>query len=156
MPENEKKEESLEELVSKIEHPNKLLFLEKYPAFAKITETARAIGISQDLVFYWRNHDEPFARAFEEVKKRVRMTRLEELEAEAYKRAKEKSDLLLMFMVKQLDPSYRDKFMEAQLTGDITVKLAIPPYAARVEDIKPLPPDSKKQLPEGEGDNNTT
>lgn len=106
----------------------KQAFLDSYPNFLRATKTALAIGIDESCHYRWLGVDEVYKEAFQAVKKKVDRDRLEENEAEIHRRGLEKSDLLLMFETKKLDPDYREKVAGALITGDITIKLAIPDY----------------------------
>ena len=117
----------MKDIQQKITHPKKLAFLENYPRFIRTTLTARAIGVAEVTIYDWRKTDEAFNKAFLEVKKKVETDRLEELEEEMHKRALDKSDLLLIFSVKKLDPSYREK-SETHISGDIVFKSLIPEH----------------------------
>lgn len=112
---------------------NKQRFLDNYPKFLRATKTAAAIGIGECTHYKWIEADEVYRKAFRELKKRVDSDRLEQIEKEVHDRAmggtSKQSDILLMFEAKALDPGkYREKQAIPTIVGDITIKMAIPPY----------------------------
>ncbi len=107
--------------------PHKKAFLEKYAEIGVINETARAIGVSEAIIYVWRKQ-EPFKKLFELASEAF----TQKLELELYKRAlgytqAKMSDVLLMFALKARRPDlYREKIPELKLPGEITIKLALP------------------------------
>lgn len=128
-------------LITQIEHPKKLAFLENYPHYARTNLTAYALGLNESTIYVWLKKDETFNQAFQALKKRIDTDRLEQVEKEIHTRAmgntSKMSDVLLMFEAKALNPSkYREKaFTETKLTGNITVKMAIPEYKDDIPQI---------------------
>lgn len=126
------KEEEYESLLSQITHEKKRQFLEQWPIYCVNTDTTKAIGISKDVIYQWTAKDEIFNKAFKLLKKRVDNIRLQRYEAELDKRVldtpSKQSDILLMFGLKAMHPDkYREKAVsETKLTGNITVKMALP------------------------------
>ncbi len=105
------------------------LFLEHYATSANITASCKVSGLNRGTVFYLREHDEAFQEAFQQ----AHDISVEALVAEVRRRSldgvsepvgwykgkpggyiQRYSDLLLMFALKQADPSYRDKW---EVTG---------------------------------------
>jgi hypothetical protein len=100
----------------------KKLFLELFPDTFTVAETAKRTGICRRTLYLWLETDPEFVKSFEDAKK----TAIETLEREARRRAyegvdkpvfqggkevgkvREYSDTLLMFILKKLDPSYRE------------------------------------------------
>lgn len=110
-------------------------FLEHYPTFLRTRKTAEAVGITEKTIYRWLEGDKDFKSEMTEVKKKIDTDRLEEVEKEIHRRGMDgeskQSDILLMFEAKALYPErYREKPQLIPLLGDITVKLAIPPYQA--------------------------
>ena len=70
------KEESLEDLISKIDNTNQLAFLEQYPRFKYINKTAEAVGIADSTVRGWYRED-VFTNAFNALKKDVQRELIE-------------------------------------------------------------------------------
>ena len=123
--------DSLEEVFAQITHPKKRRFLEHYPRFKRINKTSKAIGIERRTFYNWEATDDVFKRAFRLVKDILDRELLEKVEAELEKRAlkgvSKMSDVLLMFMAKALRPEvYREKAPDTRLTGEVTIKLALP------------------------------
>ena len=109
-----------------ISHPKKLLFLLQFPKLLTTALTARAIGVNESTVYRWLEKDKEFKKAMQEIKKKIDSKRLEEAEVEIHRRGLDKSDLLLIFETKALDPDrYRERVPD-RVIGDITVKLEIP------------------------------
>ena len=125
---------SYESLLAQITHPKKRAFLENYPTFCVTTQTAKAIGINEWVIYAWKREDGVFNQAFTELKKGIDHTRLQRYEAELDRRVLEtpskQSDILLMFGLKAFNPDkYREKPpMLTQIAGNITIKMDIPPY----------------------------
>jgi hypothetical protein len=83
------------------------IFLETYRATGNVSESAKAAGIGRRTHYDWVESDEVYAAAVEDAKADA----IEALELEARKRATRPnfpSDTLLIFLLKKLDPSYRD------------------------------------------------
>jgi len=124
----------------------KQAFLENYPKIKGIVATCDAIGIDPKTYYNWLNADKLFFQKVQRVKKEVDDRRLQLYEAELDKRVmfgSKQSDILLMFGLKALNPEkYRERPPETKLIGDITVKLAVPPYTDN-----PVLPPPVKQIP---------
>ncbi len=123
--------------------PKKKAFIEYYPKFKRISKTAQAVGICQRTVYDWLKRDEVFNTAFSTLKKEIDQQTLEEVEAELEARAlgrkpAKMADVLLMFLAKGLAPDkYRERsLIDKAVIGDITVKMAIPPYANSPEQFE--------------------
>ena len=80
-------------------------FLEVYRRIGVISRTAKEICVSVSAVRGWLKKDEKFKKQFEKAYEEVTDT----LEAEAIRRAMEKSDSLLMFLLRTRKP---EKFSE--------------------------------------------
>lgn len=82
-------------------------FLEAYADCGNVTESASRANISRHTVYDRRKRYATFADAMNEAKQAA----IESLEAVAWKRAKESSDTLIIFLLKSLKPEqYRDQF----------------------------------------------
>lgn len=130
-----------EVLLAKITHPKQREFLENYPKFNVTQYTCDALGMGDSTVYNWLNQDELFNKTFGTLKKRINQKRLELFEKELDNRAlhgSKQSDILLMFALKAENPDkYREKPpMITQLTGNITVKMDIPPYKDEIIEAK--------------------
>jgi len=80
-------------------------FLHAYAEeFGMILKACKKAEIHPTTVRWWKANDPVFAEAYELAKKET----IDCLEEEAIKRAFNGSDLLLMFLMKKLDPSYRE------------------------------------------------
>lgn len=75
-----------------------------------VSKACSETGIARRTVYYWRAEDEAFKDSWEEAK----AASVEELEDHLRKRATDPNDkashLLLMFLLKKLDPTYRENF----------------------------------------------
>ena len=139
-----------------ITHPKKLAFLQNYPKFQSITATAEAIGIHRDTVHRWLNKDDPqgsgdviFISEFSRIKKELEAELIEKHEANidnvafGDKTPAQSRIFGSLVRLRAIAPEkYRERPPETRLIGDITVKLAVPPYT----DNPVLPPPAK-QLP---------
>ncbi len=84
-------------------------FLEALTEAYTINEAAKIAGVSRSWIYTVRERDEDFAKAWDD----AYQAGTESLEATARKRAtdpKKGSDILLMFLMKKRDPSYRESF----------------------------------------------
>lgn len=84
-------------------------FLTAYAISGNITEASEAAGVNPRTVRRWRLEHAEFAEAFVEAYAQS----IERLEAELVRRIYAGSDVLLMFRLKKLDPSYRESYNPA-------------------------------------------
>jgi hypothetical protein len=92
-------------------------FLDIFRLTANISAACKAVGISRDTFYRRRDSDKAFAEELIE----AREDAIEALEFEARRRAMDRSDLLLMFLLKAHRPElYRDKF-EVKHAGSIGI-----------------------------------
>lgn len=129
---------------SEITHPKKRAFLENYPKFQKVFETAKAVGVGESTVYAWQKEDELFQEQVESIKKKLDARRLELYEEELDKRAlhgSKNSDILLMFGLKSLNrDKYEGKGIQQTFQGNIIVQSPIPkPDYIEGEVVKVLP-----------------
>ena len=79
-----------------------------------ITEAAAYAGINRTTAYDWRDQSQSFRNAWEDALAECKERTLAKYENEVKDRALDRSDksshLLLMFLVKKLDPSYRDNY----------------------------------------------
>lgn len=75
-----------------------------------VTEACKQAGVPRRTVYYWRKEDVSFADAWEDSVS----SSIEVLEDHLRKRATDPDDknshILLMFLLKKLDPSYRENY----------------------------------------------
>lgn len=142
----EDKEETLEELKAKITHPGKLAFLEQYPKFKRVMITAQTIGVSDSTIRVWRREDETFNTAFHALKKEItqELIAIHEQNIDDVCLATDTPAQSRIFgslvKLRAYDPDrYREKSVtETKLTGNITVKMAIPrPNDPQITEVKP-------------------
>lgn len=87
-------------------HPKKRAFLTAYRDLATIRHAAEVSKVSRRSVYRWKDSDPAFAAAMDW----AREDAIESLELVARERARRKSDLLLIFLLKSLRPDvYGDK-----------------------------------------------
>lgn len=108
-------------------------FLEQLREVPNVTRACRVLGLTRRLVYNHRRDDEEFATAWDEALEQG----VENLEAIALERAADKSDILLMFMLKGVRPDkYRERYDHttngqplpaAQQISVVEVHLAPPP-----------------------------
>lgn len=135
-----------------ITHPKKLAFLENYPRFKTITETAEAIGVSRAGVYKWLNEDDIFVSKVDALKKEIEAQLIEKHEqniddvAFGEKTPAQSRIFGSLVRLRAIAPDkYREKPPETRLVGDIVVKLAVPAYT----DNPVMLEEPKKQLKEG-------
>ncbi len=120
------------------------LFLERYKTTANISESCRVSGLSRKVVTYLREHNEEFQEAFQ----RAHEESVDMLVSECRRRAligdqvpvgwyrgvpgtwiSQRSDILLMFMVKAQLPEYRDKWQVTGANGQ-PLQISVAAYTA--------------------------
>ncbi len=74
-----------------------------------ISDACRLIGIDRATHYRWMSADPDYAAAITAIEDDAREARRVRLIQEAERRALAGSDVLLMFAIKALDPSYRDR-----------------------------------------------
>jgi hypothetical protein len=94
----------------------KAAFLAAYAEWGNVTAGCRAARIPRRTYYEWLAKDHEFAKAVDAVREEV----LDDLEQEMFKRAREKSDLLMIFTLKH----NRDRYREAP-----RVEVALKPIA---------------------------
>lgn len=103
-------------------------FLAAYAQAGMVTEACKVAGVGRSTAYRERQADEDFALAWADVEERS----TEELEAEATRRAKDGSDVLLIFMLKSRRPEiYRDAPRPAVVKADPPTPEATPEEARR-------------------------
>jgi transposase-like protein len=79
-----------------------------------VAEAAAYAGVNRRLVYDWRDQSQSFRNAWEDAIEEAKERTLNKYELEVKDRALDRNDksshLLLMFLVKKLDPSYRDNY----------------------------------------------
>lgn len=95
-------------------------FLEGLIEFGTIRAGCRAAEVDRPTYYRWIEQDPDFKAAVEYTFE----DHADDLEQEAYRRAKEKSDLLLMFAIKRFRPAFRDNYKGAEggKAGDEAMK----------------------------------
>ena len=83
-----------------------LVAFRKYGMKSKALEDA---DITFPTLRRWIEEDEVFAKAIEDLADETHLTWKDDLEEAGLRRALSRSDQLLMFFLKKLDPSYREK-----------------------------------------------
>jgi hypothetical protein len=84
-----------------------------------ISQAAEAAGVSTDRVYWHRKTDPQFEADFQEALEMA----TQNLEQEAFKRAKRGSDKLIEFLLDRRDPKYRGKGDEKPY-GNITINVS--------------------------------
>lgn len=147
-------EETLEQLMAQITDEKKLAFLEQYPRFNTTVGACEAVGISEHTPYNWRDRDGAFSTAFTALKKRITQRLIEEHEKNiddvAFDHDTPAQSRIFGSLVKlrAYDPDrYREKSVtETKLTGNITVKMAIPrPTDPQITVEEPIQIGEKKE-----------
>ena len=108
-------------------------FLKAYTTNGGITRGAlKTAGVSRDTLLRWQTDDPDFKKDFEEIQNHW----VEDLRRTAFLRAQAKSDVLLMFLLKALQPQvFDDDVRKQQYVGLLnSSKDAIPVRATLVRD----------------------
>lgn len=127
------KELSIEQLISKITHPNKKAFLENYPLFGISKETALAIGVSEYTIPYWLRTDKLFNDTFTTLKKELQRKLIEvhsknihDVALDTKTPAQSRIFGSLVILRAEEPEKWREKPQAIPLTGEITVIHKIP------------------------------
>ena len=92
-------------------------FLEFFGMSMNVVLSAKGAGVDRTTIYRERQRNSNFAAAYED----ARQEAIERLEAEAYKRAQNVSDTLLIFLLKSHKPDiYREQY-EAKHAGSVEV-----------------------------------
>ena len=83
---------------------------------------AKLVGISPRVMHRWLEDDPAFAAHYGEIVEEWEKVRLNDLEAAAFRRALERSDQLMKFLLASLDPKYRDR-VEQDVKGKISLDM---------------------------------
>jgi hypothetical protein len=90
-------------------HPWQPKFLAALKKTGNICKSAKAAGVDRGTVYDWRDADEANAEAMTEAISHAKEDSTDALEAEAERRAKKASDVLLIFLLKSRKPDvYRE------------------------------------------------
>jgi len=93
------------------------VFLELFGMSMNVVLSAKGAGVDRTTIYRERQRNPNFAAAYED----ARQEAIERLEAEAYKRAQNVSDTLLIFLLKSHKPDiYREQY-EAKHAGSVEV-----------------------------------
>ena len=84
------------------------MFLAALLAGETITKACQTAGISRRLAYYWRNEDQEFADEWDECQARGSDQFEDELRDRALDRNDPKSHTLLMFLLKKLNPEFKE------------------------------------------------
>jgi len=82
-----------------------------------VSKAAKAAGVSRSTFYYWRDEDAAFRAAWDDALEQGRDRLVDEVRERAFDRKDRYSHILLMFLLKQRDPSFREAFKhETNLT----------------------------------------
>jgi hypothetical protein len=95
----------------------KAAFLTAYAEWGNVTTGCRVAGIPRRSFYDWIARDDAFAKAVDATREEV----MDDLEQEMFKRAREKSDLLMIFTLKH----NRDRYRESPRV-EVAVKASAP------------------------------
>jgi len=104
--------------------PKKLRAVELRMEGFTFTEIARQLGVSVRTIRDWRQKDEKFAVAFDSANESYRDFYVKHCREYALDPKNPYRHLMLMFLTKQADPSFRDNAkVEHVVSGDLTAAL---------------------------------
>ena len=137
--------DTYEDLLAKITHHKKRLFLQEYPKFKVSKHTAEAIGIGDSTVRAWY-HDETFLSALTALKKEVEqhIIQLHEQNIDDVAldpKTKDQSRIFgsLVRLRAAWPEKYREQTMKHVIEGDIIFKIKAPePDYLEVKEVKLL------------------
>lgn len=87
--------------------------LDAYVDIGTVTGACKRAGISRKTFYEWKKNDPDFANAVEDAEQQV----IDNLEAEAIKRATSRSDTLLIFLLKSLKPNVYRETVRTEISG---------------------------------------
>lgn len=100
--------------LTKEKHTKQARFLAALLEGKSVTAAAATAGAARRVVYDWRDQSPSFRSAWDdaidEAKERTLAVYVDELKSRALDREDKTSHLLLMFLIKQLDPSFRDNY----------------------------------------------
>lgn len=114
-------------------------FLELFGATCNITLACKGAGVSRGTVYGYQRDNEEFAQQMADAKQQA----IETLEAICWDRAKKKSDLLMMFLLKAHRPEMYRERQEIQHSGSVEYVVIAPPKAQGVEEWAQQSSDGK-------------
>lgn len=88
-------------------------FLELLGSTCNVTLSARGAGVDRTTVYNHYKNDPAFAAAWDDAKESA----IEELESEAWQRAKKQSDVLMIFLLKANRPEKYRETIRNEMTG---------------------------------------
>lgn len=94
--------------MKRLTESNKRMFLAALLAGETVTKACQTAGISRRLAYYWKAEDEEFAGEWEEAQARGSEQFEDELRERALDRNDPRSHTLLMFLLKKLDPAFKE------------------------------------------------
>lgn len=95
--------------------PKKAAFLAALAKYGSISAACRATGTGRQTHYDWLKADPDYAQGFADANEE----RIERLEAEADRRAKEGSDVLLIFLLKAARPSVYRERIDHRVNGEV-------------------------------------
>jgi hypothetical protein len=90
---------------------------EGHTTHGNISKSVKAAGVTRDCHYKWLKNDPQYKSDFEDAQEEI----IEHLESKARERAAEKSDLLLIFLLKSLKPKVYGDRKEVTHKGKIDV-----------------------------------
>jgi hypothetical protein len=105
---------------TKITPKKRETFLSELRLDGNVSRAARVCGARRETFYAHRNEDEAFKAEWEAAVELGEANARDVLEEEAHRRALDGSDTLLMFRLKKLDPSYREKH-DINTTGEVSI-----------------------------------
>lgn len=92
----------------------KAKFLASLTVGRSVTAACAEASVPRKTVYYWRSEDESFKDAWDDAKTASLESLEDELRIRALDRDDSKSHILLMFLLKKLDASYKDSYKEPE------------------------------------------
>ena len=99
----EMEDRNLQDLFDRFDS-KKRAFLLALSQLGTVSEAARSVGIDRTTIYVWKQKDPDFARACESARYQGLENLADDLEKVAYERAREKSDVLTIFLLKGYRP----------------------------------------------------
>jgi len=104
----------------------KRAFLLGFLRLGTVTQAARSVGIDRTTPYIWKKNDPEFAEIFDVIEDLRLELETEKLELEARRRAKERSDRLLEFLLKSYKPHrFRDREQLLDHTRPISIRFEL-------------------------------
>jgi AcrR family transcriptional regulator len=104
---------------SHLSDSDRMNFLNALCGGESVSKAAKAAGVARSTLYYWKGEDEAFSDAWDDALTQGTHALIDEVKDRAFDRKDRFSHILLMFLLKQRDPSFREAY---KTEGKLTVE----------------------------------